>query len=192
MSSIEEMAHLELTNLFNQRANMEISLVKIIVDYICTEGEQTEMHSWNPNCGLVERYYTRFGLKEGTQEVFRIPEGTLYSTCEYLKGKRHGWRRYYCNEKLHEESYYEEDQLSGSYRAWYLEHDQLCRQGSYHQGKEVGEWKTWHPNGALRSVEIYENEALNYDKGRAWDLDGTIKSYMLFIFERMHSSNPIL
>ncbi len=192
MSSLEEVARIELTNLFNQRPNTEINLVKIIVDYICTEGENIEMYHWNRDCGLVERYYTRFGLKEGTEKVFRIPEGTLYSTCEYLKGKRHGWMRYYYDGKLRQEAYYEDDKQSGIERSWYSGSNQLSREGSYHQNRMVGEWKTWHLNGRLESVEYYENEKLNHDKGRAWNSDGTPKSYILFVGERLQSMYNIL
>jgi antitoxin component YwqK of YwqJK toxin-antitoxin module len=164
MTSREHIAQTELTDLFKKLPNTEIYIVKLIVDYICTEEEEIKDIVYSTtNEQYLSKYYTRFGMREGLSKTYILPENYIYSTEEYVNGIPNGIKKYYRkNGKIYMQMTLKQGNLTGEHKTWY-HNGQLETQCYYINYNKEGKYLMWYPNGVLMLQELYINRKKYYN-----------------------------
>jgi hypothetical protein len=75
-------------------------------------------------------------------------KGMKQSECDYLDGKQHGKRHYYCDVCLIEDEEYFDGEHHGNYLHYYR-NKQKKEERHYEHGKKVGTWTTWDDTGKI-------------------------------------------
>lgn len=71
-------------------------------------------------------------------------------------GRRHSGEEHFI---IH----FRKEQLHGEWQSFYND-DQRCDSGRFDKGLPDGEWKTWYPNGQLKTIRHYDAEKFHFIK----------------------------
>ncbi|HYG01274.1 MAG TPA: toxin-antitoxin system YwqK family antitoxin [Chryseosolibacter sp.] len=141
------------------KSYFEDGVLKGEIDYIDDHGTFTEFY----HSGKVLSEGPRVGQRNVGHWRFFAEDGTIYSEGEYANGKKNGeWIDYHSTGKTASRGRYENDIPVGDWE-YYFDNGQLSGTSAYSSaGQKSGYWKTYSPDGKVKSEITYEKGVGEY------------------------------
>lgn len=118
-----------------------------------------------------------FNIKRISDNDFRYEFYTIDKKVKPKKGYTYSWFK---GGLIHEaQSGITGELLDDEFTKMYHS-NQLAEQGKFRKGLRVGEWKTWHKNGVLSSIQIWSG-GLRSGKFLKYDLNGNLEETGYYI-----------
>lgn len=133
------------------------------------DGKQEGLwRSWHVSGPKSSERYFENGRPHGQASMFH-PNGEVQEQGTFKKGKKHGvWECNYADGSPKERESYVDGNLDGPFRSW--RSDGARRDGTYRDGEEVGDWKSWDVDGKETTPDALRTSPSDEDsRRRAYD-----------------------
>ena len=112
--------------------------------------------------------------------------GNIEGDCEMEMGLKNGTlKRYTWEGFIEEEQDYKDDEMTGLYKSYHENSNQLLEEGYYINGKHNGVFTSYHENGKIQSKKTWVNGTITDELVKEFDEEGQL-SYETTYYKNTH------